>query len=462
MKRLHHVLFFTIALSLAAPGCSYRLVRKGRINQPLLQKIKDKVSARRGLVFLEAVQIEVITRRFAAILFEDKFNEEYPPARVAVLERVYARMGLIDSGVDLKKLILDFYETNVAGFYDPDAKKLYLVKEVVERFSIWSFIFQRDANAEMVMAHELTHALDDQHFNLDSIEERIVDNDDALLAFQALEEGTATLVGMAAIYHSRIEMEKIVGAMTSYGNLIDKLLRVAGRDVPPILIDSVAFAYVAGTNFVAFLYKISNNWSEINAAYTTLPASSEEVLHPEKFIKKNDPPSKINLTVSPRSFGDDRVLLEQNTLGELGISSLLRRFIPLPDAKTASRGWGGDRYVVVGSPDEKTTLWIWITEWDTDDDAAEFFAAYRSLLPLKYEDIESVACPVDEGKCWKNSDGELIWMNRLARRISVIEGADHDTLPAAVRYTIPSVIAQPHQRRPGRIYAPATASISVP
>jgi len=455
-----------MSLSVAGIGCSlnYKMVRKGQLNEPMVKDIQNKVSYHRGLPYIKPVRIEVIKREDAAILFRKAFEEEYPPERLYALERSYKKIGLISPNVDIKKMVLDFYSENIAGFYDPKRKKLYLIREVVERFSLLSFIFQRDSGNEFLVAHELTHALDDQHFDLEAMNKRARGNDDALLATQALEEGTATLVSFAVMYHGKMDMKEVIEVLALYNKLIGKLIRLVGGGVPPILLDTVVFAYITGSNFTAYLYKTSNDWSKINAAYKNAPASSEEVMYPKKFIKKSDPPSKINMVAPPQSFGQDWKLLESNTFGELGVYSLLRRFLRKSAAKSAARGWGGDRYVVVGSTDEKSTLWMWVTEWDSEKEAGEFHAAYHSILPLKHKGIRSAVCPVNTGKCWSNNSGELIWIKRDGKRITIIEGADEKTLPIAVKHTTPSpsLITYQPQISPARPLAPAAASLSTP
>jgi len=117
--------------------------------------------------------------------------------------------------------------------------------------------------------------------------------------------------------------------------------------------------------------------------------------------------------------------------------------------------------VVVGSTDEKYTLWMWVTEWDSEKEAGEFHAAYHSILPLKHKGIRSAVCPVNTGKCWSNNSGELIWIKRDGKRITIIEGADEKTLPIAVKHATPSPSLITHQPQisPACPLAPAAASL---
>ena len=453
MKTIVHRFFPAVifALILIAPACSYMLVKHGQVNTTIINDIEERVSSNRGLPFLKPVEIEVVSRKQASALFEKDFNEEYPPEKMLALERAYIRMGLIDAGLDFKKMALNYYTKNVAGFYDPKRKKLYLVKEVVGHPSILSILTQHDAMAELTMAHELTHALEDQHFDFEAMEEKVRDNDDAALAIGALGEGTATLVSLVVLYSPRINMEDMILALSAYKRMTEKILKLTAGTVPPIFLDSIIFAYADGTVFAGSLYKFSNSWDEVNYAYKHPPLSTEVVLYPEKYIKNTDSPIQISMAISPKVFGDDWIQLENNTLGEMGISSLLRRFVENNQARAAARGWAGDRYAVLGSPYGKKTLWIWVTQWDNDADAREFYSTYQAALKQKYKNIKKIQLPVENGECWENASGELIWLNRDGNRVGIIEGADRDTLPKAVKFTLPTVVTHRHENAPNII-----------
>jgi len=416
-------------------GCSYKLVRKGRLNGPLADEIRQKVSQRRGLEFRRPVEVRVVSRSETHELLEEELRERLPVEKAEKLQRAYVRMGLIDPGADIRKIMLDFYTSNLAGFYSPRTEKLYLVREIARKFSFIEFILQRDLNGEIMLAHELTHALDDQHYDLEAMEKRREHNDDALLALNALEEGTAMLVSFSVLYRPRAGMEEVIKVMERHNERLRKLISVAAGDVPVVLADSVAFAYISGSGFVGYLYKKYGGWDKVNSAYLRPPASTEEISFPEKYLDKSDPPSEIALLVVPKAFGKSWISLDTNTLGQVGVSALLRRFIPSARATEAAEGWGGDRYAVVGTSDGKRTMWIWVTDWDTSEDAGEFHAAYRDLLSVKYENLHEIECPSSLGddRCFTSASGEIMRLALSGRRVSVIEGADENTLPAAVR-----------------------------
>ena len=450
MKKIARGFFPAVifAFILIAPACSYMLVKHGEVNAAVIGDIEKRVSSNRGLPFLKPVEVEVINRKRARALFEEDFNEEYPPEKMLALERAYIRMGLIDAGLDFKKMALSYYAKNAAGFYDPKRKKLYLVKEVVGRPSIISFLAQRDSMGELTLAHELTHALEDQHFDFEAMDEKVRDNDDAALAIEALGEGTATLVSLVVLYSPRINMEDMVLALSAYKRMTEKILKLTAGGVPPIFLDSIIFAYADGTVFAGNLYKFSNGWDEVNYAYKHPPLSTEAVLNPDKYIKNTDPPIQIPLAINPPVFGEGWTQLENNTLGEIGIFSMLRRYVENSQARAAARGWAGDRYEVIGSPDGKKTLWIWVTQWDNDEEAREFYSAYQAALKQKYRNIRNIQSPLENGECWENAAGELIWLNRDGNRVGIIEGADRDTLPKAVKFTVPTVVTRPHEYPP--------------
>lgn len=442
-------------------GCGYKIYQNGQLNKPLIDGIKQKVAAQRGLSFTGPVEVEVISREKAAEYFRDEINREYPPEKIKNMQRAYVRMGLIEPDVNLTEMVVDFYKENVAGYYDPREKKLFLIEESIRGFSLLSFIMQRDMNAEFTVAHELTHALDDQHFHFLEIEDKIGDNDDAAIAIQALEEGSATIVGFAAVYAPRLTIADMMNSFSHYDRKAETLMTMTAGDTPSIFIDSVIFAYMRGATFVAQLYQNDKGWERINGAYSRLPASSEEILYPEKYIEGNDHPIKIEIGASPEKFGENWVSLDENTFGELGIYSLMRKYVENETARQAARGWGGDGYVVVGPREGKESIWIWAAEWDSIRESQEFYWSYLTLLHKKYKNLQEVESSDKTAKCFKNEKGELIWIKCDEARVSIIEGADERTLPVSIGLTIPTVLVDAPKGIDRSRNAP-NANISIP
>ena len=234
-----------------------------------------------------------------------------------------------------------------------------------------------------MIAHELTHALADQHYDLDAMQEAIKKDDDRSLALDALIEGEATLA-MFGVGMDDWKGEDIVRLpaerMEFTFNLLAPFMPVMGagktlRDAPPIISESMIFPYFKGMVFCA---KLANQggWAAIDDVYRNPPLSTEQILHPEKYRAKPDFPMTIDLgTLKP---GEGWKEVGRNVLGEMQMAIMLRKH----GGKAAAAGWDGDRYAVFEGPKNKLGL-VWLSTWDSEDDAREFAHGYVAYQTAK-------------------------------------------------------------------------------
>jgi len=240
------------------------------------------------------------------------------------------------------------------GFYDerPNKRRLYAVSE-----------HQRLTPAnQIILAHELRHALQDQYMDLHrALPDSVSDFDDRRLALMSLVEGDATLV-MTKFMAKRIGVDTgglDLGALS--------VPDVGMGDVAPVLRDELVLPYITGMRFASALLQ-KGGWPAVKAAWDRPPFSTEQVLHPEKYLA-GEPSSMPPLTFAPRG---GRVISD-GVLGEM----LIRTWLG-PGSDEAAAGWGGDHFKVwdVGG----RTLLVWRSVWDGAGDRAEFAAAARRLL----------------------------------------------------------------------------------
>jgi len=404
-------------------GCGYQLVRHGELNQPYFEAIKQRVSAERGLNWVEPVKVEIINRERVYALLEEELNKEYPPQKIEALQRAYVRIGLIDPGTDLREALLKFLTGATAGFYNPEKKTLFIVKEVAGHASLTGIITRRDKSAELIIAHELTHALDDQHFDLEKMDNAITDNDDAALALSALEEGTATIVGFAVLYRPQITMDNLFALVFRFNELNTKITGILTPGTPASVRDMLLFSYDAGSRFVATLYRSGAGWDAVNKAYKNPPHSTEQVLHPDKYLAGNKNPIMPEIPISAKSMGEGWTEIERNTMGEFSIESLFRRFLTEKEAVAASQGWAGDRYLVIEGPGKSPVIWVWRAFWNSEEDAKRFAEAYIKILPKKYPKLAPLPNSGDLASLWDTGDG-LVSLTIKGKEVAIIEGAD--------------------------------------
>jgi chemotaxis methyl-accepting protein methylase len=224
-------------------------------------------------------------------------------------------------------------------------------------------------------SHEYTHALQDQHFDLESFELDTVGQGDRSLGRLALIEGDATVAMTFWLQQHLTATEQVALVQEA---LDPEALEVLEK-MPPILRESLTFPYQDGLTFVLRLFG-QGGWDAVNAAFARPPASTEQVLHPEKY-DSNEAPIAVDLPddLASRMGSGWKVSLE-DTLGEFQLAiwlrGALRRVVP---ANEAAGGWGGDRIAVLEGPNGAWGLGL-VTEWDTVGDATEFADAANEAI----------------------------------------------------------------------------------
>src|SRR6185295_13695104 len=238
----------------------------------------------------------------------------------------------------------------------------------------------------LALMHELTHAAQWDSFDVPGLFSRLDGgNNDLILAVQSVIEGDATLVSWT--HQLGNPGDETLGLIV--GQYKSGILAGMAGTLPWYLRQSLTFPYGYGTAFIAeFLKAKGGRLEEVNELFRDLPLSTEQIMHPEKFLNpdQRDYPVLITLPNLTHLFGAPWTETFTNVHGEFGIACLLK------DAgsgerlsstrKTVPMGWGGDRYVVLEDGRE-TTLYVWFSTWDTEVDAERFYGAYRHLLEKK-------------------------------------------------------------------------------
>jgi hypothetical protein len=369
-----------LPLLLLSSACSYSIVRKGEINQRAAAKIERGLEQQRGLKFLTPVPMEVKSPEELQTYLRRELDRQYSPAEIRGLQLVYEQLGLWPANVDLGAALLKLYNTQIAGFYDPEVGTLFLVPSGVPpvgwMVNTMQFLLQRDLVNEMLLAHELTHALQDQHFGaLSAVDDP--SNDDRSLAVHAVLEGDATLAGFAYVFGGLPE-----GSLL---DLVDRLGAIPAEveqslpDTPPVLRDSLVFQYSAGARFVALAY-MRGGWKAVDALLAYPPTSTKQILWPEKFYVHPDSPTTVRLGgLDDYSSGKTGwTTVEENTLGALTIRILVESFFDPARANQVAEGWDGDRFAAFGQDGDLHLYWM--SAWDGEPSAREFFSAESEIL----------------------------------------------------------------------------------
>jgi hypothetical protein len=315
---------------------------------------EEQTAELRGLSFVKPVNYQWIERSELRAFLLRKVREQYPEQELNNYGRSLAAVGLVPDGTDLLPAILSLYDDQIAAFYLPEERALYTFKEAGRPGMV----------DRMLLVHELTHALQDQNFDLTKFALKAKDNDDLVMAQAALLEGDATVLMTQWSVRHADPAEMGEGIMTQNTKAL--------QEAPEFLRARLLFPYIQGTIFVQALRQAGGQ-AAVDEALRHPPSSTQQVLHPELFLKNRRDPVKIELLPLPapqwRRIGN-------NVLGELGMQLLLQSAVPPGEMEAATRGWNGDRYQVYERGTNGPTGLVWVSVWHTPEDAGRFAAAY--------------------------------------------------------------------------------------
>jgi hypothetical protein len=295
----------------------------------------------------------------------------------------------------------------VAGYYDPKAQQFYLAD--------WIEL----EGQKPVMAHELTHALQDQHFNLKRFEKWPKGDSDGELAAHALIEGDATLA--MTLYMARNPMVALA-FIRSLGS--QEIATEQFKQAPRALRESLLFPYEEGSAWATQLYK-RGGWEMVSQAFTKLPQSSEQILHADKYFSY-EAPQKVTLPDFKSVLGPSWKRIDYDVNGEWGYFLILDEFVNnATESKQASAGWGGDRFALYETSKPGEMFIAQLTAWDTPQDAKEFFDAYSKRTSKRYADATLTSEKEDRIE-WKTSTSGIV-MELRGSRVAILEGIPANT-----------------------------------
>ena len=334
-----------------------------------------------GVAFKTPVPLEYMGREQLGRYLKELFDSEYPPAEGEADRRTLLAFDLLPAETDLRALRARVLEENVVGFYDerPEKRRLYVVSEDKHLTPM----------NQLVLSHELRHALQDQYMNVHAlVEDGVSDYDDRQLALLSLLEGDATFV-MERFLTKRLPGEGL-GALADGGGVfgLGAMATAAVPGAPPVVRDQLVLPYFAGRDFVQALFK-RGGWDAVRAAWSRPPASTEQVLHPEKY-QAGEAPRAVRPPAGPAGAR----LLREGVLGE----ALIRTWLG-EGSDSAAAGWGGDAFACFDV--DGRTLLVWRSEWDSEGEAAEFLAAARKRLASM-----GTGAPAERGGYWVVARGE--------------------------------------------------------
>jgi len=365
-----------------------------------MEAIEFEMEALRGLDETSPMTRTLITREELSRYLGQQFEDEYPPEEVAVDTRVLAAFNFVSEDIDLRQVLLDLYSTQVLGMYDEEVDTLFVVSDG-----------EFDLMDRLTLAHEYVHGLQDQVFGLDRFVDEDSLNDDQFLARLALIEGDAT---QAMTEYFLAHMMELSQAELQSLLEEDPESQAALEAAPAIIRETLAFPYDYGAQFVVALQE--GGWQAVDTAYAEPPLSTEQILHPEKYLEQ-DEPQLVTLPPLTDTLGAGWAMIDSETLGEFQTILYLAQQVDRAVAESASAGWDGDAYAVYGR-DEDEVL-VLATVWDSAAEAEEFVDAYRQYATGRYGQGPIRA---EDGEVWWRTPTEVTVLSWQADQTLIVVG----------------------------------------
>ena len=274
--------------------------------------------------------------------------EETPREALAGNAELLFALDTVPESFELERTIAALYASELAGFYDPKARQMVLATDL-----------GRDAEA-VTLYHELVHALQDQHFDLGRSLTFRPEESDTQAALHSLAEGDATSAmvdifaaarGVATIDipSSALRLQSVVLQATP-GSI----------QVPGIIARSILAPYADGLDFVRYLREHRGGFPGVNQAFEKPPLSTEQILHPEKYLAQ-EPIVQLPAPAAPPGFSEG---VFRDVVGEQALRLLFEEWAPASDAASAASDWGGDRVAVFSQGQSRVVRWHLV--FDTD------------------------------------------------------------------------------------------------
>jgi hypothetical protein len=307
-----------------------------------------------------------------------RIRKTIKPQEIHADEITLKLFGLVPQDFDLMRSTIDLLTEQAAAFYDYDEKKLFLLDG-------------SPLDAETTtLAHELSHALADQHFDLERFMEQAPSDDDENLAHTAVVEGQASWLMIAyglkeagKPSNPTREMLKALGDSGEESTADYPVLKSS----PLYIRQSLLFPYSEGTLFFDAVFRKMGK-SAFGNVFTDAPVDSSQIIHPDRYFAHIKPskPDLPNLTL--KDAGGE---IAEGTVGEFDHRILLKQYAGEAAAESLAPHLRGAQYKVLAEGKNRGPVLTYASQWDSEREAGAFFAAYKSVLKAKWKRCDPVA-----------------------------------------------------------------------
>jgi hypothetical protein len=299
-------------------------------------------------------------------------NEDETPEERYADQKEMEKLGLIPKGFPLDSFMVDLLTEQIAGLYDSKTKEFYIADWI------------EPEDQREVMAHELTHALQDQYYNLDKWRDAAKPDEDAELARDSVLEGSAVVAmldytlqqqGMSVESLGNINISGLLGELDNSSPLMAK--------APQFIRDDLTFPYGPGADFTQHVLQLRGGWPAMHTLFDNPPVSTQQIMHPELYMH-NVKPEKVQIPDLGKKLGPKWKKLDENVLGEFGLVEVLKEFVEPKRAEDLAATWDGDRYAVYEQQDSHQVLLVVRVHAGADDQAARLFGGLSEAYEKKY------------------------------------------------------------------------------
>jgi len=363
-----------------------------------MAEIERQAVVLRGLAPLQPITVAVYSRAELRQQVLEELDRDLPPDEATATAVEMAAFDFLPASTDLRALLAELYTEQIAGYYDTDTASFALIDD-------------DDALGPLDKAtytHEFIHALQDQHYDLDSLDPGD-SNDDASLAVTGLIEGDAMLV-MQQYMYEHLSPQEIFELLSE-----SQMVETTALDQAPMVIrEQLLFPYVSGLAFVQALHS-RGGFAAVDEAFRNPPQSTEQILHPQRYLA-GELPRILSLPPLTDTLGAGWHWVDSNVLGEYTLRLYLEQQVDPALAAKAADGWGGDWYSVYTRPGTSDIVLVWRTAWDREVEAAEFADVYTLYANARF------GSPPVSQTCWSGADA--ICFYRSGEETLVIRAPD--------------------------------------
>ncbi len=398
-----------------------------------VDRILKFVSDDSGFPTKSEVKRKLVTRDEVVTYLQQNMAEDKGAQRLQRSESVLKKFGLLPPDFDLKTFLVKLLREQVAGYYDPKTKAVNLLD--------WLDVEQQ----RPVLAHELTHALQDQSFDLDKWMKAVdidlndvadltsadITKDESSDARQAIVEGQAMLV---LIDYMLAPTGKTLAESPLMVEGLKAEMLEGSADTPefasaPIFIkESLTFPYRYGLDFEAQLSRNGGKQAAFAQVFKEPPTTTRQIMEPYTYISNEKIPPIFVLNFKD-DLKDKYDRFDIGAMGEFDVALLVDQYAGTEAAKMIFPAWRGGYYYSArpkGNANAPLAI-VYVSRWASEAKAKEFATIYAKYLPKRYKHVDAVGTTnSDSLNTWLTEDGNVT-IHLVGEYLLITESFDQAT-----------------------------------